>query len=107
MKTLKRMWGIHLVTLALVVFFPCLALLSMEKNDALRSPEFWIILSTAYLIFSGVTQCAAWAEARSYNDGICRCCGKKLKCFDMDSQGGRGYSCKKCDHTVWVSYPVD
>ena len=45
------------------------------------------------------------SEAKNFNSGICTKCGSLLKRFDMDSQGGRGYSCNSCDRTVWVSYP--
>lgn len=30
--------------------------------------------------------------------------GGKLKYFDTDSQGGRGYCCDKCKYFTWVSY---
>lgn len=43
-------------------------------------------------------------ERKDFNNGVCPKCGKQLRCFDMDSQGGRGYSCDKCDYTTWVSY---
>lgn len=42
-----------------------------------------------------------------FNKGVCKKCGGKVHCFDMDSQGGRGYSCNECDHSFWISYPVD
>lgn len=43
-------------------------------------------------------------ERKDFNNGVCPKCGKQLRCFDMDSQGGRGYTCDKCDYTTWVSY---
>ncbi len=46
-------------------------------------------------------------EKKEYNDGICTKCGNKLRLFDKDSQGGRGYRCSKCGRTIWVSYNVD
>lgn len=46
-------------------------------------------------------------EYYDYNHSKCRKCGHKLKLFDYDSQGGRGYMCEHCENTVWVSYPVD
>lgn len=43
-------------------------------------------------------------EAKYYNKGICPHCNSKLYNFDMDSQGGRGYTCNECNYTTWVSY---
>ena len=45
-------------------------------------------------------------EKRGFNNGICPICGEKLKHFDTDSQGGRGYCClsKKHLYFTWVSY---
>lgn len=44
-------------------------------------------------------------EKEKFNNGICKVCGQKLKCFDTDSQGGRGYTCSEWHYPVWVSYP--
>lgn len=44
-------------------------------------------------------------EYKTFNKGVCKNCGGPLVCFDMDSQGGRGYICKNCRFTTWVSYP--
>lgn len=46
-------------------------------------------------------------EKKEYNNGICTKCGNKLRLFDKDSQGGRGYQCEKCGRIIWVSYNVD
>lgn len=46
-------------------------------------------------------------EKKEYNNGICPKCGRNLRYFDSDSQGGRGYNCDKCNNFVWVSYNVD
>lgn len=43
-------------------------------------------------------------EHKDFNNGVCPKCGKQLRNFDMDSQGGRGYICDNCDYTTWVSY---
>lgn len=43
-------------------------------------------------------------EKREYNNGICKCCGKKLRHFDTDSQGGRLYTCEDMHTLVSVSY---
>ena len=43
-------------------------------------------------------------ERRAFNGGICQHCGAKLRHFDNDSQGGRGYCCDKCGHHIWISW---
>lgn len=43
-------------------------------------------------------------EKRDFNNGKCTHCNTSLRCFDMDSQGGRGYKCDKCNYITWVSY---
>lgn len=43
-------------------------------------------------------------EKRNYNNGICKCCGKPLRHFDTDSQGGRLYTCPDFCSLVSVSY---
>lgn len=47
------------------------------------------------------------SEAKSFNGGICPICKEKLRHFDTDSQGGRGYICDNCGYTTWISYNVD
>ena len=63
-----------------------------------------MVLIVAMLIFiiSGII--AAKIEEKNFNNGVCSNCNSKLINFDRDSQGGRGYTCKKCDYTTWVSY---
>jgi len=48
-------------------------------------------------------------EKKEWNGGICKDHGTKWKCFDVDSQGGRGYKCGDMvyDHHIWISYNVD
>jgi hypothetical protein len=43
-------------------------------------------------------------EKRNYNNGICKCCGKPLRHFDTDSQGGRLYTCPDFCSLVSVSH---
>ena len=43
-------------------------------------------------------------ERFGYNGGVCRHCKTKLRHFDNDSQGGRGYVCDECGYVTWVSY---
>lgn len=42
-------------------------------------------------------------EKKGFNGGICPHCNKRLRNFDTDSQGGRGYNCD-CGYHTWVSY---
>ena len=48
-------------------------------------------------------------EKIAWNGGICKEHGTKWKCFDVDSQGGRGYKCGDMvyEHHIWISYDVD
>lgn len=43
-------------------------------------------------------------EKLGYNHGICPRCEGRLRKFDEDSQGGRGYMCDRCGYVTWVSY---
>lgn len=47
------------------------------------------------------------AEKKAFNGGVCPRCGEKLECFDMASDGSRGWTCRKCNYTTWCSYDVD
>lgn len=62
------------------------------------------IIVVAIAIFITLTLFAIHTERRNFNNGICPKCGEKLICFDVDSQGGRGYKCNKCHYVTWVSY---
>jgi hypothetical protein len=59
-----------------------------------------ILIALFFLV--GCLVCSI-SERRSFNGGICRACGKALKRFDTDSQGGRGYTCGV--HYIWASWP--
>jgi hypothetical protein len=63
-----------------------------------------VILSTVFVL-SLLVWYGASSERRAFNGGVCPTCKKPLRWFDTDSQGGRGYSCRDCDYTCWVSYP--
>lgn len=52
----------------------------------------------------GTCRLFARGEAKDWNGGICPKCGKPLKHFDNDSQGGHGWCCHDCDYYTWVSY---
>ena len=46
-------------------------------------------------------------EKKRYNNGFCPNCGNSLRCFDMDSQGGRMYKCDTCGYYTSVTYSID
>ena len=43
-------------------------------------------------------------ERKMFNSGICPRCGFPLMCFDTDSHGSRGYTCKRCYYVTWIFY---
>lgn len=55
------------------------------------------------LVISGILY-GIKVEYKDFNSGICPKCGKRLKHFDTDSQGGRGYCCYDCHYFIWISY---
>lgn len=65
---------------------------------------FVILMSAIIGIFIVALRLAAHAEAKDWNGGYCPRCGKKLRHFGCDSQGGDGWCCDACDYTTWVSY---
>ena len=66
-----------------------------------------VISFLAMLFFIGGAVLCRHLEKKEWNNGKCTNCGTEWKNFDTDSQGGRGYSCPKCDKTIWISYNVD
>lgn len=64
-----------------------------------------IILLILFIVFviCGISF-AIYSEKKDFNNGKCPKCGKQLKLFDMDSQGGRGYCCNDCRYYAWISY---
>ena len=44
------------------------------------------------------------SEKIKHNKGICPKCGERLSYFDSDSQGGKGYICRQCKYTIWLSW---
>ena len=46
-------------------------------------------------------------EKKHYNNGFCPNCGTRLRCFDVDSQGGRMYKCDACEYYTSVTYNID
>lgn len=45
-----------------------------------------------------------YIEYKDFNNGVCPKCGNPLMPFDTNSQGGRGYCCRKCVYFTWISY---
>lgn len=73
---------------------------------------YWIALLIMVTFVMVLVLLSIHREARDYNHGICPRCEsqnkyaemRKLKKFDEDSQGGRGYVCDHCGYVTWVSY---
>lgn len=73
---------------------------------------YWIVLLIMVTFVTALVLLSIHREARDYNHGICPRCEsqnkyaemRKLKKFDEDSQGGRGYVCDHCGYVTWVSY---
>ena len=68
-----------------------------------------LAIATSIILMIAIT-CISLArhfEKKAFNNGICPRCGKKLRYFGSDSQGGRGYCCNDCRYTTWCSYNVD
>ena len=67
---------------------------------------YWIVLLVMVTFVVVLVLLSIRREARDYNHGICPRCERmrKLKKFDVDSQGGRGYVCDHCGYVTWVSY---
>lgn len=63
-----------------------------------------MILILMVVIFFTILSLAILHEKHEYNNGICKCCGKMLRHFDTDSQGGRLYTCPDFCSLVSVSY---
>lgn len=63
-----------------------------------------ILIGIAVVVFFAFTWLAILWEKHDYNKGICKCCGKPLRHFDTDSQGGRLYTCENFCTLVSVSY---
>lgn len=90
---------IHGVLVALI--FVCLiaSLISESFNIPLPIQLLLPILIFVLLMRIGIT-----LEKQDFNNGICPRCGDELESFSADSQGGRGYICRCCNYTTWVSY---
>lgn len=65
----------------------------------------WILPLGFLIVFGAITIFAWFSEKREWNEGICPKCGNPWEYFDTDSQGGRGYTCRVCKSTTWISWP--
>jgi len=65
---------------------------------------FIMTVIVAVVLITAVTLVASYFEYKGWNGGVCPKCGKPLRYFDTDSQGGEGWTCDGCDYTAWVSY---
>ena len=72
----------------------------------------WLVLLGMVIFVVVMVLLTIHREKLDYNHGICPRCGnqnvfiemRRLKKFDDDSQGGRGYKCDRCGYVTWVSY---
>ncbi|KKL14098.1 hypothetical protein LCGC14_2519150 [marine sediment metagenome] len=62
------------------------------------------ILGLIFIVFLAAILFAHNWEKRRFNSGNCPGCEKPWRLFDVDSQGGRGYTCRACNKGTWVSY---
>ena len=67
----------------------------------------YVVISIVVISFITIGIIVYLTEKRNFNNGKCVCCGEKFELFDVDSQGGRGYKCTKCNRYLWISYRVD
>lgn len=65
--------------------------------------QLFVLILLLVIFGIGILKCRK-GERKDWNKGICPQCGKQLKCFDIDSQGGEGWCCNDCRYYTWVSY---
>jgi hypothetical protein len=46
-------------------------------------------------------------DKKKWNNGVCPKCGNKWESQFLDSQGGRGYICRRCNKGMVISWKVD
>ena len=66
-----------------------------------------LIFGLGFLLF--IACGSVWAyfnDKKKWNNGICEASGQPWVCFDMDSQGGRGYNDGE-GNIIWISYSAD
>jgi predicted RNA-binding Zn-ribbon protein involved in translation (DUF1610 family) len=62
-----------------------------------------IILLVFFINFFTILFISNNQQKKKYNNGICPNCGEPLEKFKEDKNLGRGYICKKCQYTTWVT----
>jgi len=72
----------------------------------LSNENMLYVVGAMILVFLFFSVACYIVDRMNWNKGKCLC-GEPWYNFDTDSQGGRGYSCRKCGKTIWISYPVD
>ena len=75
----------------------------MGNFNTLKYMEIVLLILFIIFVICGISF-AIYIEKKEFNNGKCPKCGKQLKLFDMDSQGGRGYCCYDCRYYAWISY---
>jgi len=60
----------------------------------------------AVAVFVGLMVWARAGEKKLWNNGTNALNGREWVCFDVDSQGGRGYK-DGAGSTIWITYGVD
>jgi len=68
--------------------------------------EYYLIILFFILVFIFGGMIARHFEKKEWNNGVCKITYRPWKNFDMDSQGGRGYT-DGCGNYCWMSYNVD
>ena len=63
----------------------------------------YILLITIVLTLMAMALHSRHKEVKEFNNGKCKC-GGKFETFGMDSQGGTGWNCNKCDNSMWTSW---
>jgi hypothetical protein len=67
-----------------------------------------LILAGALALFVLLVYLSIRSERKDWNGGRCDLCGGPWECFDVDSQGGRGYVCRNHEfghYGPWISWP--
>jgi hypothetical protein len=67
-----------------------------------------LLLIIFLIVMAGGACFCIWSERKDWNDGRCDRCGSPWVCFDVDSQGGRGYVCRNHEsahYGPWISWP--
>lgn len=76
----------------------------IEQASLLISGDLrWLLVVLGFVAFFGLGVICWRYEIRKWNRGRCPRCHQPWKSFDVDSQGGVGYTCK-CGSYIWLSW---